>query len=83
MNVSIDTIAEFIWGFGSEFFLITPEGNFVWSDPDYGGDHTICPTTLTYEEWVDPNNLGLFGRAKGVHRIGDYCGNDVTFLKGE
>lgn len=34
-------IAEFNWGFGKEWFLRTNKGNFIWSDPEYGGDNTI------------------------------------------
>ena len=69
--------AEFIWGWGDEFFLETDVGNFIWSDPDYRGDNTIRPTSQSYGQWIDPHNNGSFGRAKGVHNVRAYCGEDI------
>lgn len=75
----IDSRAEFTWNFGSEFYVATEMGrNFIWSDPNYQGDNSLIETTLSYAEWIDPQNQGLFGRDKGVHRIRDYCGLGVT-----
>lgn len=69
-----DTIAEFTWDFSSHFFLETEKGNYIWSNPDYGGDNTIQPYDSSYEAWID----GGVGRSKGKHRIGDYCGENVV-----
>lgn len=79
MKLTTDHIASFTWGFNHEFFLETDIGNFVWSDPDYQGDNTIRPTDMDYGTWVGADR-GLFGRDKGKHRIGDYCGEDVKIL---
>lgn len=68
-------IGDFTWDFGREFFIETNEGNFIWSDPDYGGDNTIRATNETYEQWVSKGN---YGRCKGNHLISSYCGTEFT-----
>lgn len=78
--IDLDTVAEFVWGFGRDF-LLTVHGedgptHYVWSDPSYGGDNTIKPYS------GDPRNfayVGFAGRCKGTHRIGNYCGDKVKF----
>lgn len=37
----------------SEIFVATSIANYIWSDPDYGGDDTISSTPLTYRQWDD------------------------------
>lgn len=71
-------LASFTWGFGSTFHLETTKGNFEWSDPDYNGENTIRPCE-PYGQWCD--RIGIeFGRDKGTHIIGDYCGPDVKII---
>lgn len=75
--ITQNTVAEFTWNFGSNFLLETQYGNFVWSDPDYGGDNTIRPYA------GNPINFtqnGLSGRYKGRHIIRNYCGDKVIFM---
>ena len=70
-----DTIGLFTWNFGNKFHIETAFGNFEWSCPDYlGGDNTIR-SAKPYSEWIKDENVP-FGRDKGQHRIGDYCGED-------
>jgi hypothetical protein len=69
-------VGEFTWDFGCYFFIETSEGNFIWSDPDYQGDNTIKATNLSYEQWITEKNI--FGRSKGKHIIGHYCGKDFS-----
>jgi hypothetical protein len=83
MSINLWTVAEFVWGFGRELYLKTNNGSFIWSDPRLGGDNTIRPTKLSYQDWINPDCIGACGKNKGVHIIGDYCGNNVVFLKGE
>ena len=78
--INLDTVAEFTWNYGNEFFLETSEGNYVWFDPDYQGNNTIVEFQGNYKLWCEVNNIP-FGRDKGKHRIGDYCGNEVVFPK--
>jgi len=66
--------ADFTWDFGQTFFLETSEGNYLWSDPDYGGDNHIRKYDGSYNDWLPPP---LYGRSKGSHAIKDYCGEDV------
>ena len=75
----IGTVGHFTWSFGREFHIETPVGNFVWSDPDYNGDNTIKPCG-TYSEWCYQTGLE-YGRCKGDHYIGDYCGVDFTLVE--
>ncbi len=76
MKLNLNDIAEFTWLYGSQWFLETNKGNFVWSDPEYGGNNTIVPYADTYEKFIDSGNIP-FGRAKGEHVVGDYCGFEV------
>ena len=76
--LTLDTVAEFTWDFGQEFFLETVQGNFIWSDPDYNGDNTIRPYAGSYRDWCFGRNA--FGRAKGSHTIRGYCGENVKIL---
>jgi hypothetical protein len=62
---------EFTWNFGSYFFIETSQGNFIWHDPDYGGDGSIQSYQGTYQKWIGSS----FGRSKGNHIIGNYCGD--------
>ena len=78
--LTLDTVGEFTWGFGNEFFIETPEGNFVWSDPDYSGDNTIRFFNGTYQDWCKHQNLP-YGRDKGKHTIRGYCGENVILPK--
>lgn len=69
-------VAEFTWDFGNQFLLETSKGNYVWSDPDYGGDNTIRPLKGTVKDFLQP-----FGRCKGKHFIDDYCGSEVKIIE--
>lgn len=42
---------DFTWDFGQNFFIETPIGNCVWSDPDYYGDSTICSFNGTIQNY--------------------------------
>ena len=64
---------NFVWGFWREFYVETEEGNFIWSDPDYGGDNSFRYTEKTYHEWIGD----AFGRDKGRHTILSYCGDQI------
>lgn len=69
-------VGEFTWDFGQNFFIETSEGNFVWSDPAYNGDNTIRPYNGTVEDYFGNS----FGRDKGKHYIGKYCGDQFTLV---
>lgn len=66
-------VGDFTWDFEQSFFIETNEGNFVWSDPDYGGSGEIVEYKGSYNEWIG----GGFGRSKGRHFIGSYCGDFI------
>lgn len=69
---------DFTWDFGQQFFIETAEGNFVWSDPGYNGDNTIREVKANYNDWIHETHIP-FGRSKGNHIIGHYCGADFVF----
>ncbi len=78
--LKLTDIGHFTWGFGSDFFIeVDGLGNFVWSDPDYQGNHIILPFAGSYKEWCEKLKIP-FGRDKGEHVIKDYCGNDVSIF---
>lgn len=74
----LNMTGEFTWDFGMNFFIETRIGNFIWSDPDYNGDNSIKPYNGTCHEYFE--QCGHFGRSKGIHTIGGYCGNDVNIM---
>lgn len=71
----LEVVGEFTWNFGTDFFVETPVGRFVWSSPEYGGTDTLCRYRCTYDEWIAPD----FGRAKGMHTLYAFCGDTFTF----
>lgn len=70
-----DLEGRFTWDFGSNFIIETEVGAFIWSDPAYHGTGVIRPLGMTLQEYFKTPS---FGRDKGTHRIGKYCG-DFTF----
>ena len=74
-----DSIANFCWSFGMYFFLETRHGNFIWSDPDYGGDNTIKKFNGDLKRFLKKIDIP-FARDKGQHRISSYCGEGVRIL---
>lgn len=72
----LDLPGEFTWMFGHEFFVETPEGNFIFSDPDYGGRNTLTYCKSDYKEFLD-TRPEPFGRSKGKHIIKNFCGTEV------
>lgn len=82
MTLSLDDVADFVWGFDHEFLLkVEKDGEtryYVWSDPDYNGDNTIRPYTGNPMDFTSP---GFSGRCKGRHFIRRYCGDEVKILE--
>ncbi len=76
-NDFLNQRAHFTWSFGKEFFIvINNKENYIWNDPEYGGDNTIKKFDGTYNEWCW--KIGIpYGRDKGDHIIKNYCGEDV------
>ena len=74
--ITLDSFASFTWDFGQNFILEVGGNCYIWSDPDYNGDNTIRPLAGTFDEYFK----GYFGRDKGIHRIIDYCGPNVSIL---
>ncbi len=78
-KLELTDLAKWTWGYGTVFFLETAKGNFVWSDPSYGGDNTIRPFKGTYDQWRKSEDIP-YGRDKGKGFIKDRCGSDVKFV---
>jgi hypothetical protein len=79
MQDILDLEGKFTWCWGMHFFVETAQGNFVWSDPDYGGVNTLTKFNGTYKDYCHQRMIP-FGRHKGNHIIRDYCGSDVKVL---
>ena len=81
--ITLDTIAHIYWNFNKVFLLEVQTDNaditynYVWSDPDYGGDNTIRPYRGTPENFT---HIGFCGRDKGNHSVKNYCGEKVIFI---
>ena len=78
-KLTVNDCAEFSWSFSNRFLLETDNGNFVWNDPDYGGDNTITRFNGGIKEFCKSENIP-YVRSKGQHRIGDYCGDEVKII---
>ena len=69
-------VGEFTWLFGQEFFIETSKGNFLWSDPEYGGSGEIREYNGELGKYL--KEVGVpYGRDKGKHVISAYCGDFV------
>lgn len=66
MSIGLETIAEFTWLWTNEFFLETSDGNYIWSDPSYGGDNTIRPYFDTFQEYLKECHIS-YGRTDIPH----------------
>ena len=75
----LNSFGHFTSMFGCEFFIETSLGNFIWKNPDYGGNNTMTKTSLSYKEFA----AGRLGRDKGMHDIERYCGNEFELISGE
>ena len=80
MNLTKDVIGKlfgnFTWDYKQHFFITTKMGNFIWSDPEYGGDNSIRYTTQSLKEYL----AGTEGQSKGNHYINDFCGDNFTLI---
>ncbi len=83
MNVTKDQLlavpGNFTWSFGQEFFIETSLGNYVWNDPDYGGDNTMKRFEGEYSDWIEEAGIP-YGRDKGVKFISTYCGDTWSLV---
>ena len=72
-------VGDFTWLWGQEFFVETSVGNFIWNDPDYGGDNTFTAFSGSYTDYLKKAGID-FGRDKGRHVISDYCGDQIVLV---
>lgn len=72
-----NTEANFSWNYGQYFFVETKDGNYVWADPDYGGDNSFHYFHGTYRDFIRWDGVP-YCRDKGRHFIHDYCGKDIV-----
>ena len=81
--LTVHTPANFYHSGGPNFLLQTRIGNFVWSSPDYpDGDNKIRKFNGTYQQWCRQEGIS-YGKDKGTHIIGTYCGQDVIISNTE
>ena len=70
------SIGRFTWGFSYYFFIETAIGDFVWEERG----NTITQVNYKLVDWVKINEIP-FGRDKGSHIIGEYCGDFILVTK--
>lgn len=76
----LELVGDFTWLWDHQFFIETPNGNFVWSDPGYPhGDNTIRKSDKTYNQYLAYCGIS-HGRSKGLHKIKDYCGTEIILV---
>lgn len=79
-KINVESIAHFSWAYGKDFLLKVNNRYFIWSSPKYGGDNTIKPYFGNLLKWCKDNQVKLV-KDIGIHRIFDFCGNNVTFVR--
>lgn len=78
--INLDTKASISWAWTCEYFLETNRGNYIWKCPDYvGGDDTISKFDGSLDDFIKSRNIP-YVRDKGIHSIGEYCGQNVKFV---
>lgn len=77
--LTVNDTAEFLWSFHDKWLLVTEQGNFVWSDPEYSGDGTIRSFSGSPKDFCKAERIP-YTRGKGTHVIGSYCGPDVKII---
>jgi hypothetical protein len=75
----LNSVGEFTWDFGCQFFVETQLGNYVWSDPDYNGDNTLKRFNGNYPQWCKQRGIP-YGRDKGRHVVKNYCSDNVIIV---
>lgn len=72
----LNAFADFTWCWGQEFIIRVNDQVFVWKDPDYDGNNTVTEQDCTHNELMA--RMGIdFGRCKGRHIVGNYCGEEI------
>lgn len=61
-------------------FLKTKFGNYIWSDPEYGGNNSIKKFKGSLQD-AFATGLAKFSEHKGEYNINYYCGSDVDILE--
>ena len=74
LNLSDFGIFTFIYE--EDFFVETDKGNYIWSNPYYGGNNEITSFNGDIKDWLNSKeNVNSIN--KGRHKILSYCGKDV------
>lgn len=75
----LNLIGLFVQEIGTpNFFILTEEGKFLYSDPQWkGGTNIITRTDIKLSDWEKEHKT----RSKTNCRIKDYCGEDVIFME--
>ena len=71
---------HFVWSFGKEFFIETQKGNFVWNDPDYGGDNTVRQFQGDLKKWLKEMQIP-YCRDKGTRFIENFIDESFIFIQ--
>lgn len=75
----LDLAAHFTQSIGTDqIFVETDDANYIYSDPQAGGNNTMRNSELTYARW----SKGLKLRDLGRHVIRNFCGNSVRLING-
>jgi hypothetical protein len=82
VKLKLEHIAQFTWMWGEENHLdVKGVGEFIYSDPDYGGDNTIRRASPEKTiSFLKKGPTQPWGRDKGLHTILSYCGESVKIL---
>lgn len=65
---------SFYWCFGFDYFITTDNGNFIWQDPQFGGDNSFILFNGNIEDYKRHKKISSF-RWEGIFSVDDRCGS--------
>ena len=74
--INLNSVAAFYFNVQQDAILEIDGNYYIWSDPEFNGDHTIRSLNCSFEEYFKDDPACDAGK----WRIIDYCGPDVKIL---
>ena len=79
----LDLTCRVYWDYHKRYFLENEEGNWVWQNPEFGGNNTLVPYPGSYVEFLQESRQlwpGFECQFLGNQKIGDLASDTVLVL---
>jgi hypothetical protein len=80
---ALELTCRVYWDYHKRYFLENEQGNWVWQDPEFGGNNTLVPYQGSYPEFLkDSTRLweGFECQFLGSQKIGELVPETVLVL---